>query len=32
MSKYEGRWSTIKVEIEQGIAWVILNRPENATR
>lgn len=28
MSKYEGRWSTIKVEIEQGIAWVILNRPE----
>ncbi len=28
MSKYEGRWSTIKVEIEHGIAWVILNRPE----
>ncbi|WP_205919851.1 enoyl-CoA hydratase-related protein, partial [Pseudomonas viridiflava] len=28
MSTYEGRWTTVKVEIEQGIAWVILNRPE----
>lgn len=24
----EGRWSTIKVEFEDGIAWVSLNRPE----
>ena len=28
MSKYENRWSTVKVELEEGIAWVILNRPE----
>ncbi len=28
MSQYEGRWKTIKVEIEEGIAWVIFNRPE----
>jgi trans-feruloyl-CoA hydratase/vanillin synthase len=28
MSNYEGRWTTVKVEIEEGIAWVILNRPE----
>lgn len=28
MSTYEGRWSTVKVELESGIAWVILNRPE----
>ena len=25
---YEGRWKTVKVEIEERIAWVILNRPE----
>lgn len=24
----DGRWSTIKVEFDKGIAWVILNRPE----
>lgn len=28
MNKYEGRWQTVKVEIEGGIAWVTLNRPE----
>ena len=26
MSKYDGRWSTVKVEVEEGIAWVTLNR------
>ena len=28
MNKYENRWQTVKVEVEQGIAWVTLNRPE----
>jgi trans-feruloyl-CoA hydratase/vanillin synthase len=28
MSKYEGRWQTVKVEVENKIGWVILNRPE----
>lgn len=28
MPSYEGRWKTVKVEIEERIAWVILNRPE----
>jgi trans-feruloyl-CoA hydratase/vanillin synthase len=28
MANYEGRWTTVKVEIEEGIAWVIFNRPE----
>ena len=28
MSKYDGRWSTVKVEVEEGIAWVTLNRPD----
>ncbi len=28
MSKYETRWKTVKVDIEEGIAWVTLNRPE----
>lgn len=28
MSKYEGRWQTVKVEAQDGIAWVTLNRPE----
>lgn len=27
-SNYEGRWQTVNVEIEDGIAWVILNRPD----
>lgn len=27
MSKYEGRWSTVLVELDEGIAWVTLNRP-----
>ena len=28
MSNYEGRWTTVRVEIEEGIGWVIFNRPE----
>ncbi|MFZ6776272.1 p-hydroxycinnamoyl CoA hydratase/lyase [Undibacterium sp. Ji83W] len=28
MSQYENRWSTVKVEVAAGIAWVTLNRPE----
>ncbi|MNZ17769.1 Hydroxycinnamoyl-CoA hydratase-lyase [compost metagenome] len=28
MSKYEGRWKTVTVEVDGGIAWVTLNRPE----
>lgn len=29
MSGYEGRWTTVRVEIEDGgIAWVTFNRPE----
>ena len=27
MQKYEGRWSTVLVELDEGIAWVTLNRP-----
>ncbi len=27
MSNYEGRWSTVNVMLEDGIAWVTLNRP-----
>lgn len=28
MTDYAGRWKTVRVEVEEGIAWVILNRPE----
>ncbi len=28
MSNYEGRWTTVRVEVEEGIGWVIFNRPE----
>jgi hypothetical protein len=28
MAKYEGRWKTGLVEVEDGIAWVTLNRPD----
>jgi feruloyl-CoA hydratase/lyase len=28
MAKYEDQWKTVKVEIEESIAWVTLNRPE----
>src|SRR5271170_5655644 len=28
MSEYVSRWKTVKVEIEDGIAWVTFNRPE----
>src|SRR4051812_20196737 len=29
MDQYEGKWQTVKVDVDQdGIAWVILNRPQ----
>jgi trans-feruloyl-CoA hydratase/vanillin synthase len=28
MSAYIGRWKTVRVDLEDGIAWVTLNRPE----
>lgn len=28
MSKYDNRWQTVKVAVDEGIAWVTLNRPE----
>jgi trans-feruloyl-CoA hydratase/vanillin synthase len=28
MTSYEGRWQTVKVEPQDGIAWVTLNRPD----
>ena len=28
MGEYDNRWKTVKVSVEQGIAWVSLNRPE----
>ncbi|MBV8629301.1 MAG: p-hydroxycinnamoyl CoA hydratase/lyase [Silvibacterium sp.] len=28
MSVYEQRWTTVRVEVEDGIAWVTFNRPE----
>ncbi|TWI55046.1 trans-feruloyl-CoA hydratase/vanillin synthase [Pseudomonas duriflava] len=28
MNSYEGRWTTVDVKVEEGIAWVTLNRPE----
>lgn len=28
MSKYEGRWQTVDVKVDGGVAWVMLNRPE----
>ncbi len=28
MSQYEGKWTTVRVEIEDDIAFVIFNRPE----
>lgn len=28
MSQYEGRWQTVQVEADEGIAWVTLSRPE----
>ena len=27
MQKYEGRWTTVTVELDEGIGWVTLNRP-----
>ena len=28
MSGYEGRWKTVRVDLDEGIAWVTLSRPE----
>jgi trans-feruloyl-CoA hydratase/vanillin synthase len=28
MANYQGRWKTVEVAVEDGIAWVTLNRPE----
>ena len=28
MARYEGRWTTVRVEVEDSIGWIILNRPE----
>lgn len=28
MANYQGRWKTVGVVVEEGIAWVTLNRPE----
>ncbi|WP_277811371.1 p-hydroxycinnamoyl CoA hydratase/lyase [Chromohalobacter canadensis] len=28
MSDYTNRWETVKVDVEDGIAWVALNRPD----
>ena len=28
MNTYEGRWKTVDVKVENGIAWVTFNRPE----
>lgn len=28
MNNYQDRWKTVKVELEEGIAWVTFNRPE----
>jgi trans-feruloyl-CoA hydratase/vanillin synthase len=28
MGNYQDRWKTVRVDVEEGIAWVTLNRPE----
>jgi feruloyl-CoA hydratase/lyase len=28
MANYEGKWTTVQVDVENGIAWTVLNRPE----
>jgi trans-feruloyl-CoA hydratase/vanillin synthase len=28
MGNYENRWKTIRAEVEEGVGWAILNRPE----
>jgi trans-feruloyl-CoA hydratase/vanillin synthase len=28
MANYDGKWTTVQVDLEHGIAWVVLNRPE----
>jgi enoyl-CoA hydratase/carnithine racemase len=27
-----GRWQTVDVRVDEGIAWVTMNRPTSATR
>jgi trans-feruloyl-CoA hydratase/vanillin synthase len=28
MPECEGRWTTVRAEVEEGTGWAILNRPE----
>ena len=28
MASYEGRWTTVRVEVDEAIGWVTMNRPE----
>jgi enoyl-CoA hydratase/carnithine racemase len=28
MANYENRWQSVKIDVEEGIAWVTLNRPD----
>jgi trans-feruloyl-CoA hydratase/vanillin synthase len=28
MAKYDARWQTVKVDVENGIGWITLNRPD----
>lgn len=28
MENYDNRWKTVRVDVDAGIAWVVLNRPE----
>jgi trans-feruloyl-CoA hydratase/vanillin synthase len=28
MADYKGRWTTVRVEVEESVGWVTLNRPE----
>lgn len=28
MTNYQGRWKTVEVSVEEGVAWVTFNRPE----
>jgi trans-feruloyl-CoA hydratase/vanillin synthase len=28
MERYSNRWKTIEVRVQEGIAWIVLNRPE----
>ena len=28
MTDYQGRWTTVRAEVEDGIGWAFFNRPE----